>query len=180
MKIRPDVAKAAPLASTFDLEAIHFAAIEGRALPTGSGELGTAVLDWKLAPVSILWTREGNEVRALLPYQITITTDERPAFAIHVALRVDYALRAGKQMPSDDELDHFVGIMSFMHSWPYVRGEVQQLTLKLELPGLTLPVMVSGHVPDRVLVGRASERKPSAKESKEKQRTPARRKTKTA
>jgi hypothetical protein len=41
-----------------------------------------------------------------------------------------------------------------MHSWPYLRAEVQSLTSKLELPPLTLPPLVSGQIPNFVTVER--------------------------
>lgn len=159
--MQPDVAIAARLAHAFQLREITFAVLEARLLAPMEPVDGEMVLDWKLAKVRIQWLLADREVRAVLPFAVAITCNGKPAFAMNVVLRVDYEVRPGSDIPPPEDIDHFVGITAFMHCWPYVRAEVQSLTVKLGVPPLTLPVIVSGHVREHVgVVARTRTEKP--------------------
>lgn len=103
----------------------------------------------------VRWIREGTELKVVLPYQVDIGQNEgkhpRTLAQFRVLLRVDYQV-APDDPVTDDEIQHFVGVSAFMHSWPYLREEITTLTAKLRFPPLVLPVVVSGNAHERLSV----------------------------
>lgn len=91
--------------------------------------------------------RENDELRVLLPYSVHLNASAngstRELAIVAVTMRLTYRL-LDKEI-GDDVLEAFAAISPFMHSWPYLRATVQELTTKLGLPPLLLPVAVSGH-----------------------------------
>lgn len=151
-----DVAVASSLAGRVQLRDIVFASTEGRLLEGAAVGGGTLAFDMPVADVR--WFRHGVELKVVVPYQLNITTKkdestEVPVAEIRVLMRVDYELASLVEV-TDDDVHHFVGISAFMHSWPYLRAEVMELTTKLRLPPLVLPVVLSGHAPEYVTVSK--------------------------
>lgn len=67
-----------------------------------------------------------------------------PLGEITVAMRSAYAKQASWTDEDGAYLDDFVGIVGWMHVWPYIRAEVQALSSKLGFPALTLPPLLAG------------------------------------
>ena len=67
-----------------------------------------------------------------------------PLAEITVAMRAAYAKHASWTDEDSAYLDDFVGIVGWMHVWPYIRAEVQTLSSKLGFPALTLPTLLAG------------------------------------
>lgn len=156
MSVRPDVTIASRLAGSFQLKTVFFVRLDARIVPAADSSEGAKILDWSLEPVRMHWVVDSeNDLRVVVPFRISITQNGKPHAWLAFGVRCDYALRPGVERPNDDDIDHFVGITAFMHSWPYVRAEAQSLTAKLGIPPLTLPVLLSGQVPDKVVVLRA-------------------------
>ncbi|MBI4704422.1 MAG: hypothetical protein HY744_25240 [Deltaproteobacteria bacterium] len=114
-------------------------------------------LSYEQPPVDVRWTRADAQVGAVFPFlfRIRISEGESPPqdlAELVVVIRLTYRVRDDAEMVGGD-LRHYVGVTGYMHAWPYVRAEVQELTAKLGLPALLLPVVVSGDVPSRVRVG---------------------------
>ena len=59
-------------------------------------------------------------------------------------MRAAYAKQASWTDEDGAYLDDFVGIVGWMHVWPYIRAEVQALSSKLGFPALTLPPLLAG------------------------------------
>lgn len=123
------------------------------------GERTAGQLFIELPVVNVQWQTVGDTVKAMFPFIVNIftgTLDGQRHVTAEIALdlRLDYAFRSAENRPDGDDLASYVGVSGFMHAWPYLRAEVQSLTAKIALPPLTLPVMLTGEVPDRVTVTR--------------------------
>lgn len=134
-------------------------------------------------PTVVDWDRSEDQISASFRYGLTVSVldpeelkrlredqDTRPVSEvakstlaeISISLKTEYR-EQGDQIDSS-ALRHFIGIVGFMHVYPYIRAEVQVLIGKLQLPTLTLPVVLSGDVPARVVLqSPASKSKPAAK-----------------
>ena len=76
---------------------------------------------------------------------------------------------------SDAEISNALGVMGYLHVWPYFRAEVQVLTAKLGFPALTLPVAVSGHAERFVRIAKLVDAPADAEDSEAPKETSARR-----
>lgn len=89
-----------------------------------------------------------------MPYIVDITTkttnDGRLIHVAHLAVTFRVAYELKDPSVDNNTLQGYATITPLMHTWPYLRAEVQALTTKLDLPPLLLPVIVSGHAEDRV------------------------------
>jgi hypothetical protein len=134
------------------LEAKHIGVVEPR--PNVS-------FSWDSPEPTAVWHLDEDGLRAVFPLRLTIDAVEGDGgdapktriAELGVVMRVDYEMKPGGQW-ADSDIPHYVGITGFMHVWPYFRTEVQWLTMKLGLPPLVLPVIVSGHPQKRVSVSR--------------------------
>lgn len=147
-----DVKIASSLAARFRLRDVIVAGLEAKMLTPPAEDGGDFSFDMPRADVR--WIREGTELKVVLPYQVDIRQDgkhQRTLAQFRVLLRVDYQV-APDDPVTEDELQHFVGISAFMHSWPYLREEITTLTTKLRFPPLVLPVVVSGNADERLSV----------------------------
>lgn len=160
LTLKPDAGIAAKLASKVQLVGVHFARVSGTVLElyAGEGDLG-----WRLDTIEAVWDGEETALRVLLPYTLTVTStkaDEAPKnhLEVKVLMRLDYQMPKDEQF-SEEEKAHYAGVLGVMHSWPYFRAEVQALTAKVELPALTLPAIVSGHVENLATVRRVTDPK---------------------
>lgn len=99
-----------------------------------------------LQPVSCV-SRPGDVI-AVYPLRVVVehvAGEARiPLAELSVSMRASY--RKHPSFTGDDEaaVRHYVGIVGWMHVWPYLRAEVQSLSSKLDLPPLVLPVLLSG------------------------------------
>lgn len=90
-----------------------------------------------------------DKVVAVLPIKVEIQhkDTERPLLLanLEVALRLTYQREGGPLDPAEqDVLPDFLGIVGWVHAWPYARAEVQSLSTKLGFPALVLPVLMAG------------------------------------
>lgn len=96
----------------------------------------------------VRWYREENAILGIYPVQVFIQhkgAEEPENLAlVRVAARAVYVITG----ELDDEklacVPDFLGIVGWMHVWPYLRAEVQQLSAKLGYPPLTLPLLLAG------------------------------------
>ncbi|NOU34574.1 MAG: hypothetical protein HOO96_42325 [Polyangiaceae bacterium] len=123
---------------------------------TGSLLSAKPSLLWELPLVQIFYrVDEDARLRVMVPFSLRVLAADKgvadpPELLASLAVRMALTYR-----PSDDgpapQLSlaaDFAGILGFMHAWPYFRADIQAFTAKLGLPPLTLPVIVSGQVPE--------------------------------
>jgi hypothetical protein len=114
-------------------------------------------LSYEVRTTRIVWGRvDPSTVRARFKFGLDMSVlnseDEETRLAqIHFIAQSEYSVAA--EDVTDEDLRHFIGIVGYMHAYPYFRAEVQGIVAKLELPPLTLPVVVSGAVPQLVSIG---------------------------
>ena len=147
---RHEVARAAKLnekvrlsqITLFEISARHLARLEGLE-PTFS---------FSMRPETVLYTEEKDETFAAFPLRVTIEhKGEQGKVAlgeIHVVVRVIYRREPTWQPEDADLFDDYLGIVGWMHAWPYLRAEVQSLSTKLTFPPLILPVLLAGQTAD--------------------------------
>jgi hypothetical protein len=123
------------------------------------GAIRPGVLRYNLHKVMVEWSRRENDISAMLPFGLTVESvgsdkESRPAKVaeLSVAIQLDYSLVEANGPVTTGDIPHLIGTLGYMHSWPYFRADVQYLTTKLGMPALVLPVVLSGEVPERVLV----------------------------
>jgi hypothetical protein len=116
------------------------------------GSIGVLELSAKLSftmnlqPVSCV-SRPGDVI-AVYPLRVIVEHVDGearlPLAELSVSMRASY--RKFPSFTNDDEaaVPHYVGIVGWMHVWPYLRAEVQSLSTKLDQPPLVLPVLLSG------------------------------------
>lgn len=148
--IEPDVKLASALSPKIALRGVSFPSVSARIIRP----LDKAGLDYSLSKVRVYWGVEGEELRVMLPFGLhayPIGDPEHRVAEFSIAIRLDYQLRLeGDALVNG--IPHFGAICGYMHAWPYFRADIQWLTTKIGLPALVLPVIVSGDVPDRVLL----------------------------
>jgi preprotein translocase subunit SecB len=152
-----DAAVAAQLAGSITLKNVEFVKIVAEHLATR----GVRKLRFDLPHVTVKWLRVARELRVVFPFVVDISAvneDSRrtPLGSVRVTIMVVYEIKSDIAIPSDEQLQHYVGISGYMHSWPYLRAEVQSLSAKIGFPPLVLPVIISGHAASRVLVKQVS------------------------
>jgi len=143
----PDALAAGKRSKDLELLTVRFASIEAHPAAGGPAVPPTKRLGWELREVDATWTpmRE-NDVLVLLPMRIGISSSAEtslPLAIVSVTFGLIYRLKG--EPWSDAEISNALGVMGYLHVWPYFRAEVQVLTAKLGFPALTLPVAVSGH-----------------------------------
>lgn len=75
--------------------------------------------------------------------------DKRVALGeVRVAVRAIYRKSPDFTVADEAAVPDYVGIVGWMHVWPYLRAEVQSLSTKLDFPPLLLPVLLSGQTAD--------------------------------
>lgn len=142
--IEPKGDRAAELSSVFRLRQIDFTEIiaDLKSPPDPDAAL---TFQFEFPPSH--WLLDDENLFAVVRIGVKTSEKSDPSKAVAVfrtTVRLIYE-RADAATPENEAVAHYVGIMSFLHAWPYVRAEVQALTLKLGLPGLTLPIAVSGN-----------------------------------
>lgn len=115
-------------------------------------------LHFKVESVAMDWHIVDKSVYLLVPFELTMeqATSENQAKVsigtVSVDMSLVYRLRDTESPIPNEDMPHVLGVNGYMHSWPYFRADVQWLTTKLGLPPLTLPVVLSGEVPGKVLI----------------------------
>lgn len=96
----------------------------------------------------------GEGVRAVYQCELYIGEADGDAGSVlgrlFVALCAEYQFVGELTEEEESLIPHFLGISGWMHAWPYLRAEVQNLTTKLGLPPYVLPPLYAGetsHVP---------------------------------
>lgn len=151
-----DVKAASRMAEGVQLRGLSFVQVEAKYVAVVEPTPG-ASLNWDTPDPTVIWNLDGRDLRAIVPLRLVINVEEEGASGgirlaeFLVVVRLDYVLREGSKWSLED-VPHYAGISGFLHAWPYFRAEIQALTGKLGLPPLVLPVVVSGHVADRVSV----------------------------
>lgn len=99
------------------------------------------------------WTRDSAELLGVFPVEVAIQDGSTTSLAsLNVLVRATYGIIDDLTDDKLEAIPHYLGIVGWMHVWPYVRAEVQELSTKLGFPPLTLPVLLTGqtrHVPVR-------------------------------
>lgn len=151
--LAPELEKAFKLSPKLELEEIGLAHLEGRL----AGHVENPRLGFTLERPDVLWVADDKLVRGLFNLELTIDhvseeatkTEEvedddgqrTPLAVIRVGMRVIYRFLP-KYVQNEDApfLPHFLGIQGFLHVWPYIRAEVQNLSNRLSFPPLILPL----------------------------------------
>jgi hypothetical protein len=108
--------------------------------------------------IRVTWNRTQSVVLAVFDCEIRVRCgadkdSATPLGRFRVVHKVQYRFVDATDYPDDESLRHYIGVIGFMHVWPYYRSEVQAMTAKLGLPALTMGVKVSGSAKDLVLIG---------------------------
>lgn len=151
------VETAARLGAAVRLVGVHVGGIRARTYEGADMRAGGKGLGFNLQPIEIVWAAsdEDDLLRVLVPLTLHVTREGQPIAELGVLLRLDYRTPPEVRKESPAALSSFAGISGCMHAWPYLRSEVQQLSTKLELPPLVLPLIVSGQIPQVVSKVRA-------------------------
>ncbi len=153
-RLKPSVEIAMQHAAKIRLLDVSCFALRAHVAPIPGG--GT--LRYKIEPASVDWHASGGDWNVLMPlelgveYEVSDEGDKLPIGTIAITMNLRYRMRTAEQAIPDEAIPHVLGVNAYMHSWPYFRADVQLLTAKFGLPALTLPVLLSGEVPDKVLV----------------------------
>lgn len=139
-----EVAKASLLNNALQLEQVFLSRLEAQQLAgTAATQLGFTV---NFEPIA--WTDIPEKVVAVFPLAVIIEDHTGGSKVELAALRVAMRAFYRTQKPLDGErtglLPHYLGIVGWMHVWPYARAEVQALSVKMGLPPLVLPVLLAG------------------------------------
>lgn len=157
LAITPDVRIASTLATKIQLHSVSYLECRGRMLSTDDPRK----LQYDLPPVNGVWSVHDRRLAVVLPFVLSVknaAAEGSPVSdlaEISVMIGLNYLLHDATILPNEDELPHFAGISGYMHAWPYFRADVQWLSTKLGFPALTLPIVLSGEVPSRILMSKA-------------------------
>ncbi len=140
-----DVSKAAAASTKLQLQHITLFSLEaqGHRLPE------RANLNFELGHRETIWNVIGDSLICVFGLDVgilSISSDPPIRLAsFSVCFRAEYKMGDAYNPATDEELlPHYAGVVARLHVWPYMRAEVQELTGKLGLPTLTLPVLMSG------------------------------------
>jgi len=140
-----DVSKASAASSKLQLQHIALFSLEAQAhrLPERVN------LNFDLGHRETIWNVIGDSLICVFGLDVGIlSTSSDPPIRLasfSVCFRAEYKMGEAYNPATDDELlPHYAGVVARLHVWPYMRAEVQELTGKLGLPSLTLPVLMSG------------------------------------
>ena len=145
MTLPLDTAKAAAASSKLRLHHISLFSVEAQVLSTPR----KVALRFDVSHREALWhIIDDISLVCIFGVDLVIGSTEtgelEPLANIAVGFRAEYRFE-DSYAPADEELlEHYVGIVGRLHAWPYIRAEIQELSTKLGLPPLTLPVIVSG------------------------------------
>lgn len=105
-------------------------------------------LSYTLSLDPVVWTRFEYGVAAV--YSVTVIlehvegTNREPLAKISVSMRLTYASHPSFEANDEPALEDYLGIVGWLHAWPYLRAEVQTLSGRLGFPPLVLDVLHAG------------------------------------
>lgn len=70
--------------------------------------------------------------------------DTDPVAKITAHIAVDYILTRGESLPTADRLQQWAGSAALLHAWPYWREFAHNTMLRMNLPVMMIPLLVSG------------------------------------
>lgn len=153
-RIKPDVQIAMKHTSALVLADVSCFGIGARVMVPSPGGL----LHYRIEHVAMDWHLSGAEIFLSVPFELVVehaaTKDSQKVSigTISVDFSLTYRSRSSELSVPRDEIPHVIGISGYMHAWPYFRADVQWLTTKVGLPSLTLPVVLSGEIPGKVMI----------------------------
>lgn len=143
---RLDVARAARLNNALAIEQVLLFSLEARLLGPFND---TTAWGYTANFEPLLWVPRPDGLVAMFPLKVTVE-DRRPSGVINVAEIVvgtkvfyKFAATAGLGEHSD-ALEDYLGIVGWMHAWPYARADMQNISTRMGLPPLVLPVLLAG------------------------------------
>lgn len=144
---RHEVKRASTLNELLRLEQVVLFELAARPAPGARPDALTPA--YTLVTDAVLAADESDRLGGL--YRIRVTVQHRsddgslsPLAEISVAFRALYLKAAPLDGASRDSLTDYLGIVGWMHVWPYLRAEVQTLSTRLGFPPLVLPVLLAG------------------------------------
>lgn len=138
-------------------------------------------LTYGLSFAEITLVEQKSEVGAVLRLTVNLEALDAEIRTVLAVLDVAQTVSYRKEPTWTDEdaaaLPDFIGIVGWLHAWPYVRAEVQAMSTKLGFPPLTLPTLLAGetaNVPVRRIepnMATSSQEKSSSRKMKESSKT---------
>lgn len=147
-RTRFNVETAKTLNQKLQFDDVGLLAIEAKLL----APVETSELSFGIRFDEVEWQLGDNHLFAAFPLAVGITEASesgREIASIQLVLRGSYRLSESFDRVADlDATDHFLAIVGWLQMWPYLRAEVQQLSNRLGLPPLVLPVLLPGQTAD--------------------------------
>ena len=147
---RLDVARASTLNAKLRLDTISHFRVAASHVDGGGEE--SPHFSYTMTMDSPVYAEPDQSVIAVFPVTIAIehrAADRRvPLGELHVTVRAIYVKEPAFTTDDSSAVEDYVGIVGWMHVWPYVRAEVQNLSTKLGFPPLLLPVLLAGQTAD--------------------------------
>ncbi len=143
--LTPTVAAAKGLNDALQITVVTLVQIMARFLKPGGPPPYSIAAD--LGPVQ--WARREGQIHGVFPVRVMVRrpiseTETEDFVEISVAYQCVYSLL---REPSESELaaiPSFLATVGWAHAWPYLRTEVQNVSLRLMLPPVTLPMLLPG------------------------------------
>lgn len=114
----------------------------------GSGPYDESKLGYNLQIPPVQWTIGDGFVLSLFTVHVNLyeNRDGKAQDLARIVVSHNVSYSAQKPLTKEDEslVPHFIGSAGWVHVWPYVRNEVQNLTLRLGLPPLLMPLLGAG------------------------------------
>lgn len=128
-----------------------------------------------------VWSPLPDGLVAMFPLKVSLEDRSRGAATklaeIRVGMRIFYKTEAeGGLEEHADCIEDYLGIVGWMHAWPYARAEVQDVSVRMGFPPLVLPVLLAGQTAGVIVRKLADPERASAAGSKA--RTPKPKKAK--
>ncbi|HEX7602194.1 MAG TPA: hypothetical protein VF316_11340, partial [Polyangiaceae bacterium] len=94
------------------------------------------------------WSALPDSVVAVFPLKVTIEDRAGPSPVNLAEVRVGTRIFYKHELPFDELnlefVDDYLGIVGWMHAWPYARAEIQGVSARMGFPPLLLPVLLAG------------------------------------
>ena len=139
-----DVNRARELNSKLHLNEVVAIALEAR--QAGAVDAPVWTFDVDLEPWE--WARADASLFALFSVTATVQHadgDKRIDLGrVRVALRLRYLVAPSFAVTDEGLVPDYLGTAGWLHAWPYLRAEIQSLTVRVGFPPLVLPVLLAG------------------------------------
>jgi hypothetical protein len=147
-KERVSVEDAAKLNRSFRLDEIVFDVFNAKRVQ----HVEDATWSFTMHLGEVRWSKRGNAVVSWFATKVGIQHAEGEArtdlATMEAIARVTYEVVDALDDANEARIPDFLGIVGWMHAWPYIRSEIQSLSVKLGYPPLTLPILLSGQTSD--------------------------------